>query len=268
MGSRFHCTSYTASHMWPAFNRVCVPKIHTSRNKLKWMAVFNRWIESFHISLVVLQEPWLPEEMFGTCSNDRGQSSGFQIDRFRISVVSCGGKLRAYSLKIFHKVQKFPDFFYRYGKFEPIAIYAAARRPSAWWFPKWLVVFQIMQEIYISYVHSYAALAAVSLQDYAWVGPQILLLHWAQECVKSAPILVLTRTHHWTLSRSSNTDPLTPVLTLPHTYLCAPHVNYFAMFQIKICMHVYTVMARSSSSTRCDRCHCVTPCFRTRWQAV
>ena len=131
-----------------------------------------------------------------TCSNDRGQSSGFQRDRFRISVVSCGGKLRAYSLRIFHKVQKFPDFLCRYDQFEPIAVYAAARRPSAWWFPKWLIVFQIMQEIYMPYVNSYTALPTLSVQDYAWVGPQILLLHWAHQCVKPAPILVLTRTQH------------------------------------------------------------------------
>ena len=145
----------------------------------------------------MLQGPRLPAEMSGTtCSNDRGQSSGFQKDRFRISVISCGRKLRAYSLRIFHKVQKFPDFLYLYGQFEPIAVYATARRPSAWWFPKWLVAFQIMQEIYISYVNSYTTLPALSVQDYTWVEPQVLLLHWAQKCVKPAPILVLTRTHH------------------------------------------------------------------------
>ena len=136
--------------MWPAFNRVCVTQTHTSRNKLKWMAAFNRWIESLHISLLVLQEPWLPVVMFGTTRlNDRGQSSYFQKDGFRISVVSYGGKLRAYSLGIFHIVQKLPDFLYRYGRFEPIAVYAAARRPSAWWFPKWLGFFSD----YARYIH-------------------------------------------------------------------------------------------------------------------
>jgi len=47
------------------------------------MAEFNRWIESLHVPLLALQELWLPAEMFGTtCSNDRGQSSGFQRDSF------------------------------------------------------------------------------------------------------------------------------------------------------------------------------------------
>jgi len=152
--------------MWPAFNTVCVTQIHTSRNKLKWMAAFNRWIESLHIPLLVLQEPWLPAEIFSTtCSNDRGQSSGFQRDRLRISVVSCNGKLGAYSLRIFHIVQKFPDFLYlyRYGQFEHIAVYAAPRRPSAWWFPKWLVVFQIMRDIYLVRKFLHCSTCTVSL---------------------------------------------------------------------------------------------------------